>query len=102
MGKRIDFSVSMAGNDEIMSDFTDNFFYLGTFDNIPEAKWISSSIDKESVPSYFKRNFTINKKVADAVMYVSGVGYSMALINDKKVSVGHLNPPTSDYTKTCF
>ena len=102
VGKRIDFCVSIAGNDGKMSLWESNYFYLGTFNEMPPAKWICSSEDKESVPVYFMRDFDVDKEIADAAIFVSGIGYGEVKVNGQKIDASVLNPAVSDYTKTCY
>ncbi len=102
VGKRIDFSVSIAGNNSEMSPWESNYFFLGTFNELPPSKWICATEDKENVPAYFVRKFNVDKEVSDAAMFVSGIGYSEVSINGKKIGDSVLNPAVSDYTKSCY
>ncbi|MBQ6999119.1 MAG: family 78 glycoside hydrolase catalytic domain [Clostridia bacterium] len=102
VGKRINFSVSIAGNDGTMSEWVSNYFYLGTFGKLPDAKWICASEDVESVPAYFKKDFLINGAVSEAALFVCGIGYNEVTLNGEKISVFSLEPSRSDYNKTCF
>lgn len=101
-GKRIDFSVSVAGNDGILSDEVSEHFYVGSFDELPSAKWICATEDKESVPAYFERRFSVADDVTEAAAFISGIGYSTISINGEKADCSVLNPAVSDYNKTCF
>lgn len=102
VGKRIDFSVSVAGNDGVFSQWESNYFYIGTFDKLPDAKWICASDDVESVPAYFNKNIAITSEISEAAVFVSGIGYSNVSINGINVNESYLEPSRSDYNKTCF
>lgn len=101
-GKRIDFSVSVAGNDGILSDEASEYFYIGSFDELPKAKWICASDDKESVPAYFEYKFSVEDDITEAAAFVSGIGYSRLELNGKATDGNLLSPAVSDYNKTCF
>lgn len=102
VGKRIDFSVSIAGNDGTFSNWVSENFYLGSFDKLPDAKWICATDDKESIPVYYTREFDISDTVSEAALFVSGIGYNDVNINDNKVNIFSFEPPRSDYNKTCY
>lgn len=102
VGKRIDFSVSIAGNDGVFSNWVSEEFYLGTFDELPDAKWICAFEDIESVPAYFQKEFEVNDSVKEAAVFVCGLGYNCVSINGEKISNFSLEPSRSDYNKTCF
>lgn len=102
VGKRIDFSVSIAGGDGIFSEWVSNYFYIGTFDEFPAAKWICTSEDIESVPVYFNKKFSLDREIVDATAFVSGIGCNQIKINGKRIDDTFLNPGVSDYNKTCY
>lgn len=102
LGRRIDFSVYLAGSDGVLSLPSEEYFYLGSFKELPSAKWIYSSIDEESVVSYFSKEFTVDSNVENAVLYVSAMGYCGVRINGIDVDSSRLNPPLTDYNKTCY
>ena len=47
----------------------------------------------------FRKDFTLNKKVATARLYLSGIGYSEAYINGQRVSDNVLDPGWTTYKK---
>lgn len=71
------------------------------------AKWITSpfkynSTDPNFVPPapYFRKDFTTNKKIARANLYITGLGYHNLYINNKKISDHFLDPAFTRYDKT--
>ncbi len=102
VGKRINFCVSIAGNDGVFSDWVTEYFYIGTFDKLPEAKWICASDDAESVPAYFNTTFEVDKDIDEAALFVSGIGYNDVKINGAKIDDSSLDPGISEYHKTCY
>lgn len=101
-GKRIDLSVSVAGNDGVMSCEANEHFYVGTMALNPDGKWICSSKDEESKPVYFKKKFTLTEKIEDAALYISSMGFVNVSINGMTLPLKGLNPAHSDYNKTCW
>jgi alpha-L-rhamnosidase len=66
---------------------------------------IDSSWDKclqRTIIPYFRKNFSINKKVAKAIAFVTGLGQYEMSINGKKVSADFLSPGWTDYDKRCL
>jgi alpha-L-rhamnosidase len=70
-----------------------------------KAKWIGSFIDEYPDSSitypapFFRKDFTVNKKIKQAVVYVSGLGFYELFINGKKVGDQVLAPAVSNYDK---
>lgn len=70
-----------------------------------KAKWIGSFIDQnpDSAITYpapfFRKEFTVKKKIKQAVVYVSGLGFYELSINGKKVGDQVLAPAVSNYDK---
>lgn len=103
LGERIDFGVSIAGNDGVLSDFVYDYFYVGALNDVPPAKWICASEDEESVPAYFKKTVVIDKEIQDAFLYVSAAGFCDVRLNGSSVNTGKMMPSFTDYTKTsCY
>lgn len=101
-GKRAEFALRIAGNDGRFSDWVKDSFYCGGFEQLPPAQWICCSRDKENVPVYFRKHFTLDGSIKEAAVFVSGIGYSQVMINGKPLDNTMLNPAISDYTKTCY
>ncbi|RZK81206.1 MAG: hypothetical protein EOO92_05415 [Pedobacter sp.] len=70
-----------------------------------KAKWIGSMIDQNpdsaiTQPApFFRKEFSIKKKVKQAVVYVSGLGFYELFLNGKKVGDHVLAPAVSNYDK---
>jgi alpha-L-rhamnosidase len=70
-----------------------------------KAKWIGSFIDPNpdsaiSYPApYFRKDFTLKKKIKQAVAYVSGLGFYELFLNGKKIGDQVLAPAVSNYDK---
>ncbi len=73
-----------------------------------KAKWINDgSKNPEHDEDYYKpdrmpllrKSFTLNKKIASARLYISGVGYYEAYLNEKKISNNVLDPGFTTYRK---
>lgn len=70
-----------------------------------QAHWIAISEDQnpdspETSPApYFRRDFEINKSIASATVYVSGLGYYELYINGDKVGDSVLSPAPTNYDK---
>jgi len=101
-GKRVDYSLRIAGNDGQFSAWKSDYFYCGKFEELPPAKWICCPEDREGVPVCFRREFTVREKIKEAAVFVSGIGYSEVTLNGRRLDDTFLNPAVSDYTKTCY
>jgi alpha-L-rhamnosidase len=72
------------------------------------AKWIGKDEDETKLTDrrlparWLRRDFTIDKPVGRAVVYMSGLGLSELQINGQKVGDEVLSPALSDYTKHVF
>ncbi|MET0571190.1 MAG: alpha-L-rhamnosidase N-terminal domain-containing protein, partial [Pedobacter agri] len=70
-----------------------------------KAKWIGSFIDPNpdsaiTYPApYFRKDFTVKKKIKYAVAYVSGLGFYELFLNGKKIGDQVLAPAVSNYDK---
>lgn len=64
---------------------------------------MDAPISTTSFPAgYFRRAFTTQKKVTDATVYVSGLGYYEVFLNGEKVGDHKLDPAPSNYDKTAY
>ena len=68
----------------------------GNGDNLGEVA------KKRTTIPYFRKDFSIDKKIAKAFVYVSGLGQYELYLNGDKVGDHFLSPGWSDYRKTCF
>ncbi|WP_461398844.1 family 78 glycoside hydrolase catalytic domain, partial [Flavitalea sp.] len=70
-----------------------------------KAKWIGSFIDPNpdsaiTYPApYFRKDFTVKKKIKQAVAYISGLGFYELFLNGKKIGDQVLAPAVSNYDK---
>ncbi len=76
-----------------------------------EAKWITADprfVDignhnkRSSTAPYMRREFTIDKPVADAVLYISGLGYYECYINGVSVKDTVLDPAFTEFDKAAM
>jgi alpha-L-rhamnosidase len=70
-----------------------------------KGKWIGSVVDQNpdlaishSAP-FFRKEFRVEKKIKQAIVYVSGLGFYELFINGKKVGDQVLAPAVSNYDK---
>ncbi len=83
--------------------------------HIPEGKWSNEVFKKDSVRAKWdgvdslsmrsmmlKRDFKVKKKVADAVVYVCGLGHYELNINGTKVGDSEFAPLWSEYSRTVY
>jgi alpha-L-rhamnosidase len=64
-----------------------------------KAKWIS--YECQSAP-LFRKEFKITKKVKDALVYISGLGYYELRMNGSKIGSHVLDPAQTDYEQRIF
>lgn len=64
------------------------------------ADWITDGNDKDFRPApMFRREFDATKKVAEARVYISGLGYYELFVNGEKIGNRHLDPGFTDFSK---
>jgi Alpha-L-rhamnosidase N-terminal domain./Bacterial alpha-L-rhamnosidase. len=68
----------------------------GNGDNLGEVA------KKRTTVPYFRKDFSIEKKITIAYAFVSGLGQYELYINGDKIGDHFLSPGWSDYRKTCF
>lgn len=61
-----------------------------------KGKWISASWDKTA--PLFRKTFTVHKKVRQAKMFISGLGYFELYMNGNRVGDDYLVPNFTNYT----
>ncbi len=66
-----------------------------------KAKWIRPAQYVDGASPYLRTKFTA-KKVAKAILYASGLGYSYYYINGEKISDFVIDPPQSNYCELVF
>jgi hypothetical protein len=57
---------------------------------------------KRTTVPYFRKDFSVDKKITRAFVFVSGLGQYELYINGDKIGDHFLAPGWSDYRKTCF
>jgi hypothetical protein len=57
---------------------------------------------KKPVVPYFRKEFTLSKKVKQALIFISGLGHYELSVNGQKASNSFLSPGWTDYHKTCY
>lgn len=64
-------------------------------------KWTQTDpLSKSSI--YLRKELKIDKKVKDAIIYISGLGHYELTLNGKKVGDSQFDPMWSDYDKTVY
>ncbi|WP_339714516.1 family 78 glycoside hydrolase catalytic domain [Cyclobacterium amurskyense] len=82
------------------------WFEMGLKDpNDWKALWIASTNAQDSIPGltpapYFRKEFSIDKPIQSARLYIAGLGYHEAYINGEKVGDHVLDPAMTRYDKT--
>lgn len=51
---------------------------------------------------YFRKEFSLDKKINKAVIYISGLGTYQLFVNGKKIGKAELSPAPTQYNKTVF
>jgi alpha-L-rhamnosidase len=57
---------------------------------------------KRSVVPYFRKEFTVQKKIKEAFVFISGLGQYELYINGNKIGDRFLSPGWTNYLKTCL
>ena len=57
---------------------------------------------KRTIVPCFRKDFSIEKQVSKAFVFVSGMGHYELFVNGNKIGDRFLSPGWSDYRKTCF
>jgi alpha-L-rhamnosidase len=57
---------------------------------------------KRTVIPYFRKEFSLDKKIARALVFVSGLGQYELYVNGEKAGDRFLSPGWTDYRKTCY
>ncbi len=126
-GKRYSWKVRIwDGNDKSTPWSPTGIFVTGLFDknDWAGAKWIGYEeipdslllvpgvhgdgnnlgevAKKRTVVPYFRKEFSVKKKITQAFVFVSGLGQYELYINGNKIGDHFLSPGWTDYRKTCF
>ena len=57
---------------------------------------------KRTVIPYFRKEFSLDKKIIQAFVFVSGLGHYELYVNGEKAGDRFLSPGWTDYRKTCY
>lgn len=57
---------------------------------------------KRSIVPYFRKEFTIKKKIKEAFLFISGLGQYELYMNGSRIGDRFLSPGWTNYLKTCF
>ena len=77
------------------------FFHTGILDEEKwEANWITTQNKITNQSPFLRKGFDVNKKIEQAVAYVTAVGFYEFFLNGKKVGDHVLDPGITDYRKT--
>ena len=79
---------------------TEYFYIAGT--DFKTLRWIAPDSAEEEKALYFRKKFSVNKKLSRAVFYACGLGYHKLYVNGLAVSDTVLDPMFSDYSKNCY
>ena len=66
-----------------------------------QAGWIAVKEDKVRVPAEFYTQFENNGDIADAALFVCGIGYHRARINGIELKRGELAPSYTNFARLC-
>jgi uncharacterized protein YjgD (DUF1641 family) len=126
-GTKYFWKVRVWGNDDKSSTWSKTgFFITGLFESKDwsGAKWIgfeeipdsmllfpgihngikieSDIAKKRSVIPYFRKEISLDKKIREAFVFISGLGQYELYANGKKIGDRFLSPGWTDYKKTCY
>ena len=92
--------VTVVGDNDECATSDVNFFETGKMDEAWSAKWIRTETEDRFHP-VFKKEFTSNKKIVKARLYICGLGLYEAYVNGEKAGNEFLAPFLNDY-KECY
>lgn len=79
------------------------FFEMGLLQPADwKAEWIGCPASWVGRVLYFRRSFSIDKKVVKSSVYIAGIGYYILYLNGNKVGDHVLDPAISDYSKRVY
>ena len=90
----------------------DNARWIG-FEEIPDSLLLVPGVHgsgdnlgniakKRTTVPYFRKDFSIDKRISRAFVFISGLGQYELYINGDRIGDRFLSPGWSDYRKTCF
>ena len=95
---RVDLTVASTDGDETDGE---ELLFNGALDTFP-GEWITSERDEGNKVLHFFTDFTVDKPVADAVLYTCGLGYHKAYLNNEETDDAELDPAHANYHKVCY
>ncbi len=103
-GKKYNWQVRVWDNEGKVSLWSDvATFQMGLLNSSSwMAKWIEAGFTEDSVnrpAQYFRKQFSLPKKIASATAYITAHGMYEALINGKRVGDAYLSPGWTSYNK---
>ena len=63
---------------------------------------LGETAKKRTIVPYFRKEFRINKKIKQALLFVCGLGHYELSVNGEKTGDRFLSPGWTDYDKTCY
>jgi alpha-L-rhamnosidase len=103
-GKKYKWEVRVWDNNDKPSPWSEPAFFQTAFLNTSDwkAKWIEADFAEDSInrpAQYFRKQFSISKKITSAVAYITAHGMYEAQINGKRVGDYYLTPGWTSYKK---
>lgn len=103
-GKKYTWEIRVWDNNGKPSSWSEPAFFQMALMNTADwkAKWIEPDFEEDLVnrPAIlFRKQFTVNKKVASATLYISAHGMYEAQINGKRIGDAYLSPGWTSYNK---
>ena len=103
-GKKYTWEVRVWDNNGKPSPWSEPAFFQTAFFNAADwkAKWIEAGFIEDSInrpAQYFRKQFSINKKISSAIAYITAHGLYEAQINGKRVGEYYLTPGWTSYNK---
>lgn len=105
-GKRASWKVIVEDDKGQVYESEPSWFEMGLLNPKDwKASWIAATEESNSKPEltaapYFRKDFSVNKPIQSARLYISGLGYHEAFINGTKVGDHVLDPVMTRYDKT--
>lgn len=94
-------SVQLRDNSGRESDVYQSAFLTPKFEAW-EACWITSVQDSVGEAKYFFKDFSVQAKVAEAFLLVSGIGMQSVFVNGKAADDSVFQPAVTNYKKRCL
>lgn len=101
-GQELDFELEVVSRKSGKAK-AESFFYVADAGKW-QAGWITSALELPyDRPLYFRRQFSLRKKIKYATLYACGLGYQKALVNGLPLEDNrYLDPSFTDFSKRCM